>query len=215
MNFHIITLFPQIFESFTSCSLIGKALNDGRLKLFLHDLRDFGLGKHRKVDDKPFGGAKGMLLKPEPVFFAVEHIKKKYDKSYSILLDPKGERYNHNKVVELATKPSLTLVCGRYQGFDKRASYFVDESLSIGDYVLSGGEVAAMVLVETIARRIKGVIGNEESLENESHQKKLLEVDRYTRPREFMNYQVPEVLCSGYHEKIKEWEKKNVKPSLD
>ncbi len=213
MNFHIISLFPQIFESFTSCSLIGKALNDGKLKLFLHNLRDFGLGKHRRVDDKPFGGAKGMLLKPEPVFFALEHIKEKYDKSHSILLDPKGEKYHHDKVVELAKKSSLTLICGRYQGFDKRISYFVDESLSIGDYVLSGGEVAAMVLLETIARRIKGVIGNEESLENESHQKKLLEADKYTRPREFMNYKVPEVLCSGYHEKIKGWEKKTVKSS--
>ena len=184
-------------------------MREGKFKLFLHNLRDFGLGKHRQVDDKPFGGAKGMLLKPDPVFFALEHIKEKYDKSHSILLDPKGEKYNHNRVVELAKKSSLTLICGRYQGFDKRVSYFVDESLSIGDYVLSGGEVAAMVLIETIARRIQGVIGNEESLENESHQKKLLEADKYTRPREFMTYKVPEVLCSGYHKKIKSWEEKN------
>ena len=179
------------------------------MQLFLHDLRDFGLGKHRKVDDKPFGGAKGMLLKPEPIFFALEHIKEKYDKSYNILLDPKGKKYHHDKVVELAKKSSLTLICGRYQGFDKRVSYFVDESLSIGDYVLSGGEVAAMVVIETIARRIQGVIGNEGSLENESHQKRLLEADKYTSPREFMNYKVPEVLCSGYHKKIKIWEEKN------
>ena len=184
-------------------------MNEGKLKLFLHDLRNFGLGTHRKVDDKPFGGAKGMLLKVEPIFFALQHIKENHDKSYNILLDPKGKKYHHDKVVELAKKSSLTLICGRYQGFDKRVSYFVDESLSIGDYVLSGGEVAAMVLIETIARRIKGVIGNEESLENESHQKKLLEADKYTRPREFMNHKVPEILYGGYHKKIKGWEEKN------
>ena len=207
MIFHIISLFPELFDSFKNCSVLGKAIKNKKINLFIHNLRDFGVGVNKRVDDKPFGGGSGMLLKPDPIFFALEHIKKKYPPSYTILLDPKGRTYNNKKSISLAKKESVTLICGRYQGFDNRVNYFVDETISIGNYILSGGEIPAMVLIETISRRVKDVIGNQLSLEGESHQGQGLASPQYTRPRVFLDYKVPEVLLSGYHQKIKDWQK--------
>ena len=205
MIFHILSIFPQFFDSFKSCSLFARALKNKSVFLYLHNLRDFGVGKNKKVDDTPYGLTDGMLLKPEPVYYGLEHIEKNYQESYKILLDPKGEFLTDKKVENLAEKKSLTLVCGRYQGFDKRISYFVDEKISIGEYILFGGETAAMVLMEAVSRKIQGVVGNKNSLQKESYQDNLLEADKYTKPSDFLGWKVPETLISGNHVKIKKW----------
>lgn len=205
MIFHSITLFPEFFDSFQKCSLFGKALQEKKIFLYLHNLRDFGIGKHKRVDDKPYGVGDGMLLKPEPIYNALEHIKNNYQNGYKILLDPKGSSFTDKKATELSQKKALVLICGRYQGFDKRISYFVDEQVSIGDYILFGGELAAMVMMEAISRKIQGILGNKNSLKSESHQNSLLEADQYTRPSEFLGFKVPEVLKSGHHANIKKW----------
>ena len=211
MIFHVLGLFPELFDSFKKCSLFGKALRDKRILLYLHNLRDFGIGKHQRVDDKPYGVSEGMLLKPEPIYYGLEYIEKNYHSSYKILLDPKGGLFTDKRAVGLAKKKAITFVCGRYQGFDARVSYFVDEKISIGDYVLFGGELAAMVLMEAISRKIDGVVGNSNSLEAESHQKGFLEAAKYTRPKSFFGWEVPEVLRGGNHAKIEKWGKESRK----
>jgi tRNA (guanine37-N1)-methyltransferase len=205
MIFHALTLFPQLFDSFCQYSLFGKALREQKIFLHLHNLRDFGVGKTKKIDDKPYGVGDGMLLKPEPIYDGLEHIKKNHQDSYKILLDPKGEVFSDKKAELLSKKKAITFVCGRYQGFDKRVSYFVDEQISIGDYILFGGELAAMILMESISRKIEGVLGNVNSLKKESHQDGFLEVEKYTRPSDFLGWKVPEVLLSGDHGKIQDW----------
>lgn len=212
MYFHLVSLFPEIFDSFKSCSLLGKAIKSHKIKIVFHNLRDFGVGQNKQVDDKPFGGGSGMLLKPEPVFYALEHIKKKYSPNKIILLSPQGKIYNHQKCLELSKLDSLVLVCGRYQGVDARVNNFVDEIISIGSYILFGGEVPAMVLMETLARRIEGVINNQKSLEDETYQDNKISPEQYTRPVKFLNFKVPDILLSGNHQKIENWkEKKRIK----
>lgn len=204
MRVDVVTLFPEMFEVPLRTSLLGRAVAAGRMEVRAHDLRTWGIGKHRSVDDQPYGGGAGMVMRPEPVFAAVEEIAG--DDSHTILLSPRGSLLDQHKVNALAGKKHLVLVCGRYEGVDQRVSdALVDEELSIGDYVLSGGELPALVLIEAVSRHIEGVLGNIESPRHESHADGRLEHPHYTRPAEFRGMHVPEVLLSGDHGRIEEW----------
>ena len=200
----VVTLFPELFEVPLRTSLLGKAIEDGRLVVGVHDLRAHGLGRHRSVDDEPYGGGAGMVMRPEPIADAVETIRR--PESRVVLLSPRGHRLDQSKVAEYARLEHLVLVCGRYEGVDERiAETVADEELSIGDFVLAGGELAALVVIEAVSRLIDGVLGNAESLEWESHSSGLLEYPQYTRPAEWRGERVPEVLLSGDHGAIERW----------
>ncbi|MGI8940699.1 MAG: tRNA (guanosine(37)-N1)-methyltransferase TrmD [Actinomycetota bacterium] len=204
MRIDIVTLFPQTFSCLLDTSLLGRAIESGKLEVRLHDLRAHGLGKHRSVDDEPYGGGAGMVMRPEPIFDAVETLRS--DAAHVVLLSPRGSLLNHTRVEEFAALSHLILICGRYEGVDERvAEHLADEELSIGDYVLAGGELAAMVVVETVSRLVPGVLGNAKSLDSESHTSGLLEYPQYTRPAEFRGHQVPEVLLSGHHGEVERW----------
>jgi len=204
MRIDIITLFPPMFGSVLSASLLGRGIESGVLEVNVVDLRPYGLGKHRSVDDEPYGGGAGMVMRPEPIFAAVEEIRR--EQSHVILLSPRGSLLRHAAVARLAEREHIILICGRYEGVDERVSEFlVDEELSIGDYVLAGGELAAMVVVESVSRFVPGVMGNRVSLESESHSRGLLEYPQYTRPAEFRGHPVPEVLLSGHHGQVERW----------
>ena len=213
MRFHIITIFPNIFTGFLQESLLKKAIDKGIVKVHLHNLRDFTTDKHKTVDDRPFGGGPGMVIMIEPVDKAIQAIKaKERGKGKVIMLSPKGERFNQKKAKELAGYDWLILLCGRYEGFDDRIrQYLVDEVISIGDYVLNGGEVPAMVIVEAVSRLLPGFMSTPESLEHESFNeydekgRPLLDYPQYTRPANYKGWKVPEVLLSGDHKKIKSW----------
>jgi tRNA (guanine37-N1)-methyltransferase len=200
----VFTIFPGIFESPLRESLLGKAVADGVLDVRVHDIRVFATDKHRQVDDESFGGGPGMVMKPEPVFAAVESLGD--DRGRVLLLSPAGRRLDRDLVHELSREPHLTLVCGRYEGVDERvADLLPAEELSIGDYVLSGGEVPALVVIEAVTRLIPGVIGREESHEQDSFEAGLLDHPHYTRPAEFRGVAVPDVLRSGNHAEIERW----------
>jgi tRNA (guanine37-N1)-methyltransferase len=198
---HVITIFPEMFSSFLGASLLGKALAKGLVDVRFTDPRDHTQDKHRSVDDTPYGGGAGMVMRPEPLVTAIESV----GQSRKILLTPTGRRLDRAYVAELATASSLTLVCGRYEGFDARVRPFVDEELSIGDFVLQGGEPAAMVVIDAVARRLPGVLGNADSPVDESFESGLLEYPQYTRPAEFRGVAVPAALLSGNHERIRRW----------
>jgi tRNA (guanine37-N1)-methyltransferase len=206
-RFDIISIFPGMFESVFNESLIQRARDNGILDIRVHDLRDHTLDKHRRVDDYPFGGGVGMVMNIEPIVRAIEAVKKDRPKARTLLMSPSGHLFNQEMAWRLAREEELLLVCGRYEGVDERVADFVDEEISIGDYVLSGGEVAAMVVVEAVSRLVPGVVGEAESLREESFAEPLLEYPQYTRPREFRGLQVPEVLISGDHKKIEEWKR--------
>ena len=185
-------------------SLLGRALQTGALEVQVHDLREWGLGKHRSVDDEPYGGGAGMVMRPEPLFGSIEALRSNV--STVILLSPRGRRLDQPAVVELGRLPHLVLVCGRYEGVDERVSeHAVDLELSIGDYVLAGGEAAALVVIEALSRVTPGVLGNVESLARESHSDRMLEHPQYTRPAEFRGWRVPDVLLSGDHGAVERW----------
>ena len=204
MRIDIVTLFPRMFDSVLSASLLGRGIESGVLEVNVVDLRTYGLGKHRSVDDEPYGGGAGMVMRPEPIFAAVEEIRS--EQSHVVLLSPRGSLLRHAGVARLAEREHIILICGRYEGVDERVSEFlVDEELSIGDYVLAGGELAAMVVVESVSRFVPGVMGNRDSLESESHSLGLLEYPQYTRPAEFRGHPVPEVLLSGHHGEVERW----------
>ncbi len=205
-RFDIITLFPQLIEPYVTTGLIGKAWKRGLFEWYLHDLRAFGIGKHRVVDDTPYGGGSGLVLRPEPVVRALESIPA-WDRCVRIVLSPQGKLWTQVKAREFITRyRQFILVCGRYEGIDERvAEYFVDEEISIGNYVLMGGEVAACVLLESLARLIPGVVGNPNSLEEESFEGMILDYPQYTRPARFRGYKVPAILRSGHHEAIQQW----------
>ena len=204
MKIDVITLFPELFGAPLRTSLLGKAVDNGVIEVNVHDLRAHGLGKHRSVDDEPYGGGAGMVMRPEPIFDAVERIKT--EESHVVLLSARGTRIDHGVVERLAGLPHLVLICGRYEGIDERvAEHLADEELSIGDFVLAGGEVAALVVIEAVSRLTPGVLGNEGSLTSESHAHGLLEYPQYTRPAEFRGWTVPEVLLSGDHGAVEEW----------
>jgi tRNA (guanine37-N1)-methyltransferase len=201
----IFTIFPGIFESPLRESLLGRAIETGILDVRIHDIREFTDDRHRQVDDEPFGGGPGMVMKPEPIFAAVESLGP--ERGRTILLSPAGRRLDQGMVRELAVEPSLVLVCGRYEGVDERvAKGLPAEEVSVGDYVLSGGEVPALVMLEAVARLVPGVIGKEASHEHDSFGVHgLLDHPHYTRPRSFRDLDVPAVLLSGDHAQIERW----------
>ncbi|CAN5591976.1 tRNA (guanosine(37)-N1)-methyltransferase TrmD [soil metagenome] len=204
MRIDIVSLFPRMFDSVLNASLLGRAIESGVLEVRVHDLRAHGLGKHRSVDDEPYGGGAGMVMRPEPIFGAVEEIRDEH--SHVVLLSPRGSLLRHHGVARLAEREHIVLICGRYEGVDERvAEFLADEELSIGDYVLAGGELAAMVVVESVSRFVPGVMGNTTSLESESHSQGLLEYPQYTRPAQFRGHSVPEVLLSGHHGEVERW----------
>ena len=208
LRFDIISIFPGMFESPFGNSIIQRAREEGLLDIHVHDLRDYSLNKHRKVDDSPFGGGVGMVMNVEPIARAITAVKKEVPETRTILLSPGGRPFDQEKAWELSSLPSLTLICGRYEGIDERIRlHYVDEEISIGDYVLTGGELPAMVLVEAISRLLPGVLGDPESVVEESFHDDLLEYPQYTRPRDYEGLKVPEILVSGDPKKIRDWQK--------
>lgn len=204
MRIDVLTIFPGIFESPLRESLLGKAIESGLLEVRLHDIRDFATDKHRQVDDESYGGGPGMVMKPEPVFAAVESLGA--GPKRVILLSPAGRRLDRALVRELSCEPWLVLICGRYEGVDERVTEGLPaEEVSIGDYVLAGGEVPALVLLEAVTRLVPGVIGKEESHERDSFENGMLDHPHYTRPQEFRGMRVPDVLLSGNHAEIERW----------
>ena len=205
MHFHLVTLFPELFTSALAASMLQKGQERGALRFSLCDIRDHALGRHRVADDTPYGGGPGMVMKPEPLVAAIEATGTGPDRPHRILLSPQGTVLTQERARRLATLPALALVCGRYEGVDERVRGFVDEELSIGDYVLSGGEIAALVVVETVARLVPGVLGCAESADEDSFRDGLLEHPQYTRPPVFRDLPVPEILLSGDHGAIARW----------
>ena len=209
MRIDILTLFPEMFTGFLDGSLLGAARQNGLIDVRLIDIRDFASGPHRQVDDRPYGGGPGMLLMPGPVVSCIEAVQAaEAPAGHVVMLTPGGRRLDQPLVEELARRERLVLVCGRYEGFDQRVADTLNpEAISIGDYVLSGGEVAAMVVIEAVTRLIPGVLGDEASADDDSFSgaDRLVEGPQYTRPREFRGLQVPEVLLSGDHRRIADW----------
>ncbi len=209
MRIEVLTLFPEIFSSPLEHSILGKALQKGLLNVNVRNIRDYAFDKHRQVDDRPFGGGSGMLMKPEPLAAAIDAVRGEVPGIRVILLTPQGTLFDQAKAGELASLESMALICGRYEGVDERIrKHWVDEELSIGDYVLSGGEFAALVVIDVIARLLPGVLGDKESCVEESFSDGLLEYPQYTRPRNFKGYEVPEILLSGNHEAIRKWRRR-------
>jgi tRNA (guanine37-N1)-methyltransferase len=204
MHIDVVTIFPELFGPHLSTSLLGKAIEAGRLTVGVHDLREHGLGKHRSVDDSPFGGGAGMVMRPEPIFEAVERVRG--PETYVVLLSPRGTVLRHEVVQRLGRLEHLVLICGRYEGVDERVVlHLCDEEVSIGDFVLAGGELGALVVIEAVSRLVPGVLGNAGSLESESHATGLLEYPQYTRPADYRGWTVPEVLLSGNHGEVERW----------
>ena len=210
MIIDIITIFPEVFKPYINESILKIAQEKGKLEVRLHNLRDYTLDKHRKVDDRPFGGGPGMVMTAEPIFRAVEEISQNYKlKSKIILLSPQGKPLNQKLAQRLSKLKHLILICGRYEGVDERVrERLADEEISIGDYVLTGGELPAMVLVDVLTRLIPGVLGHKDSIRDESFSANLLEYPQYSRPADFKGMNVPEILLSGNHKKIAEWRRK-------
>jgi tRNA (guanine37-N1)-methyltransferase len=201
----VVTLFPELFEAPLRTSVVGRALERGVVEVGVHDLREHGLGRHRSVDDYPYGGGAGMVLRPEPLFAAVEPLRA--SGAHVILLDPAGQRLTDALARELAQLPHLALVCGRYEGVDERARELADREVSIGDYVLTGGELPALVLIDAVARLVPGVI-EEASSASDSFSEGLLEHPQYTRPDAFRGMEVPSVLLSGNHGEVDRWRRR-------
>jgi len=207
MKIQIITLFPEMFEPVLNTSMLWKAQEKKLVEYRLINLRDFGLGPRKQVDDTPYGGGDGMILKPEPLFAAVEAAKKTDPQAQVLLMTPRGEQFNQEMAREFATtEAGLIIICGHYEGYDERITTLVDKQVSIGDYVLTGGELPAMVVVDAVSRLIPGVLGGETSAIKESFTEgALVEHPQYTRPEEFRGLKVPEVLLSGHHGEIDAW----------
>ena len=209
MKIDILTLFPKMFEGPLTESMLKRAQDKGQLDIRVHNIRDFTTDKHKTADDFSYGGG-GMVLKPEPIFRAVEHLKKeskikRLKDLKIILMTPAGEVFTQNKAKKLAKYKHLIFICGHYEGIDERVRKIVDEEISIGDYVLTGGELPAMVVVDAVARMIKGVVGKEDAPKEDSFYRGLLDYPHYTRPQKFRSMKVPRVLLSGNHKKIQEW----------
>lgn len=211
-NFHILTIFPEMFESFLGASICKRALDAGHIAVFLHNFRDYTLDKHRRVDDAPFGGGAGMLIAPQSVFDCFEAIEQSQQgkKKINLYLSPAGKVLDQKLAAELAEYEEINILCGHYEGVDQRIlDAKIDQEISIGDYVLTGGELPAMVLMDCVMRHVPGVLGNEQSAKGESFSfDGLLEYPQYTRPAEFRGMQAPEVLLSGHHENILAWQRK-------
>jgi tRNA (guanine37-N1)-methyltransferase len=205
MRIELVTIFPELFEVPLQTSIIGRAVERGLVEFALHDLREHGLGRHRSVDDEPYGGGAGMVMRPEPLFAAIEPLRAAG--AHVILLDPAGERLTDALARELAAMPHLALVSGRYEGIDERVRSLVDREVSIGDYVLTGGELPALVLIDAVTRLVPGVI-EAASHEGDSFATGLLEHPQYTRPEEFRGAAVPSVLLSGHHAEVERWRRR-------
>lgn len=207
MNFHVMTLFPEMVMNVLGGSITGRALKKGSISIEAVDIRDFTEDRHRHVDDYPYGGGAGMVMQPEPVYKAYESIMSRIDgKARVIYMTPQGKVFNQAMAEEFAKEENLIFLCGHYEGIDERVlNRIVTDNVSIGDYVLTGGELPAMVMIDAISRKVPGVLGNEESSEIETFYDNLLEYPQYTRPEEFMGERVPEVLLSGHHANIEKW----------
>lgn len=209
MRIDILSLFPDMFDATLGQSIVGRAQDDGFVDIKVTDFRQYTTDKHRHVDDAPFGGGAGMLLQAQPIFDAMDAIeqetKNTYPKGRVILMDPAGRRFDQDFAMELAQEEHLTFICGHYEGYDERIRQLVTDEASLGDYVLTGGELAAMVMVDATVRFVPGVLGNMSSPMGDSFSNGLLEYPQYTRPADFRGMKVPEVLTSGNHEKIREW----------
>ena len=219
MTFHIITIFPHIFDSYFNESILKRAQTKGRIKIKIHDLRDYTNDRHKSVDDSPFGGGAGMVMKVEPIYKSLRDLKLKVKskKLKVILLSAKGKKWDQQLAKNYSKLDNVILICGRYEGVDERVVEFIDEEVSIGDYVLTGGEIPAMAIVDSIARLLPDVLGNKESAVDESHSSPgILEYPQYTRPEIFIDNddqerKVPPVLLSGNHGEIEKWRKNNNK----
>jgi tRNA (guanine37-N1)-methyltransferase len=217
LTFHLITIFPEIFNSYLDESILQRAQKDGKIAVKVYNLRDFAHDKHKTVDDTAYGGGPGMVLKVEPIFKCVEHIKSKIKEQRSkccvILTSAKGREYSQAEAENLNEYSDIIIICGRYEGVDERvAKHIADEEFSIGKYVLTGGELPALVIVDSVARLIEGVLGNKESLASESYNEPgAKDYPVYSKPAEFNSWEVPEVLQSGNHGEIKKWREKNKK----
>ena len=211
MDFTVLTLFPELISSFFEHGMISRGAEKGLIKGHCINIRDFSTDRHNTVDDRPYGGGSGMVMKPESLQYAILHAKKKTPKSKVVLMTPQGNRFSQKKAFELASEnKGLIFVCGRYEGIDERIyTKLVDEEISIGDYVMTGGELASMVIIDSIARLIPGVLGSCESFQSDSFTDDRLEYAQYTRPEEFEGLKVPGVLLSGDHEKIRLWRKRS------
>lgn len=206
MNFVVLTIFPEMFNPFWEFGIIRRALLRKKISALTLNIRDFAKGKHRITDDRPYGGGCGMVMKPEPLAGAIRAAKKKVPESKTILLTPQGRTFNQNVARELASFDGLILISGRYEGVDERICHdYIDYEISIGDYVLTGGELAAMVVIDAVARLIPGVLGSSDSAEKDSFSCGLIEHAQFTRPRTFEGEDVPEVLVSGNHGEIEKW----------
>lgn len=206
MKIDILTLFPEIFDFLSSYSIIGRASKDGIVDINSINIRDFSKNKHKKVDDYPFGGGSGMVMQPEPIYEAIESVRQ--DNSKIIYLSPQGKVFNQKLANKLSECQHLVFLCGHYEGIDNRIiDNYIDEEISIGDFVLTGGEIPAMIIVDAIVRLLPGVLRGEESYMDESHYNGLLEYPQYTRPREFKGHFVPDILLSGHHQEIEKWRK--------
>lgn len=207
MRFCLVSIFPSLIQEFVKFGLIKRAIEDRLLEVEAVNLRDFTHDRHQVVDDAPFGGGGGMVLRPEPLFEAVE--AKKRDGEKVVLMSPQGSLLSHAKAVELARLPGLVVICGRYEGVDERVrKVLVDEEISIGDYVLMGGELPALVMMETVVRHVPGVVGNQTSVEQDSFATGLLDFPHFTRPAEHRGLRVPDVLVSGNHEEVARWRRR-------
>jgi tRNA (guanine37-N1)-methyltransferase len=213
MRFDVLTLFPETFQGYLNQSLLKRALDLGLVEVQLHDIRDWARGKHKSVDDRPFGGGPGMVLKVEPVVDCVEAVRRRdADPGHLVMLTPQGGRLDQAAVQRLAEHRRILLLCGRYEGFDERIRVVLaPEELSVGDFVLSGGEVAAMVVIDAVVRFVPGVLGDEQSNTDDSFsgERRLLEFAQYTRPRVYRGLEVPEILLSGNHPEIARWREEN------
>lgn len=207
MKFDILTIFPDIFDSVLGSSIIGRAQESGLISVNAHNIRNFSKDKHKKTDDYPYGGGNGLVMLAQPIYDAYMSIVEQLDyKPYFIYMSPQGKRLDQQLVEELSIHKHIVLLCGHYEGVDERIlEELVDEEVSIGDYVLTGGELAAMVLIDAISRTVPGVLSNEDSYSEESHKDGVLEYPQYTRPYEFMDKKVPDVLLSGHHANINKW----------
>lgn len=206
MRFDILTIFPQLLDSPLKEGIIRRAIRDGKLEVFIHNIREFTTDKHLSTDDRPFGGGEGMVMKPEPIAAALRHVRQQKPGGRTILLSPQGRSYSQKIARKLSRSDHLVLVCGRYEGIDERIrAYYVDEEISIGDYVLTGGELAALILVDSITRLLPDVLGSAESAAHDTFSRGLLKNPQFTRPRTFEDHEVPQVLLGGDHKAIMEW----------
>ena len=214
-NFDVITLIPRAFELINTLGVVTRALNKKLINLNVHDLREYGEGSYKQVDDKPYGGGSGMVLKPEPIYKAHYSIKK-FTNTRTLLMTPQGKVLKQQDLLRWSSLDQLIIICGQYEGFDERVRCLADEEISIGDYVLSGGEIPAISIINGLTRLLPGTLGDPASLYDESHNSSLLEYPQYTRPKIFNGMKVPDVLISGNHKEIKLWrEQKSLERTLD